>query len=107
MKAGEMRHWIRFEEMPEYPQKNEFGEAEGVPLVVHQCFAKVEALSGREFFSAEAVQSEVTHNITTRYVPGITTKQTIRFGEHKFDILSAIDPDGRGRELRIRAKELQ
>jgi SPP1 family predicted phage head-tail adaptor len=69
MKAGKLRQTIAIEratiEQDPYGQPIEGWETIGTFA------ASVEPINGREYFAAQAVQSEVTTRIRMRYVDGI------------------------------------
>lgn len=67
--------------------------------------ANVEPLNGQELFEARQLYSEVTHRITARYVPGVTTKHRVLWGTRVFDILAALNLEERNLVLEIMAKE--
>lgn len=84
-----------------------------------QVFASVEPLSGRELFTAQQTQSEITTRIRIHWRPGITelmrVKHVTSFGSPDvfdlYDIKSAIDLRSRHEELELlcvrRASEQQ
>jgi SPP1 family predicted phage head-tail adaptor len=70
----------------------------------------IAALSGRELMAAQAVQSEVSHQIELRYhpllaIPKDVAAMRIVFGTRIFNIHSAVTLDERRREMRILASE--
>ena len=50
--------------------------------------ASIEPISGREFFSASQVQSEVNTRIRIRYLEGVTPKMRYVHGSDYYDIQS-------------------
>lgn len=69
-------------------------------------WAAVEDLSGREFWAAQQVQSEVSTRVRIRYLPGVNpTMRVVHAGRH-LEITAVLDPDGRRRELQLLCKEL-
>ena len=69
-------------------------------------WARIQPVSGREFYEASQSQSEVTHKIDIRYRPGVRTDMRLRLGSRTFEIISAIDWEERHETLLIMAKEL-
>jgi SPP1 family predicted phage head-tail adaptor len=67
--------------------------------------ASIEPLSGREYFSAQAEASSVSHRIRMRYVAGVTTKMRVVFDEREFEIESVINYEERNRELILMCEE--
>lgn len=66
--------------------------------------AEVKPLSGREFWAAQATQSETTTQMRIRYAPGITTKMRVVWREAEYGIQSVI-PDERWREITLMCVE--
>ncbi len=65
-------------------------------------------ISGREFFAAETVNSEVTHKVNMRFTPStqIKPEMRIKFGARIFNIISVINFQERNTELQLLCKEL-
>ena len=59
-------------------------------------WARIRPLSGREFLSAAAINSELTHMVTIRYRAGVTAVMRLSYGGQIYNILSVGDP-GPGR----------
>jgi len=47
-------------------------------------YAKIEPGRSREFFSAKATQSELSHEIVIHYLPSVSSAMRIRFGTRYF-----------------------
>ncbi len=63
-----------------------------------QVWAKVQGLRGRELFSAQAINPQVTHKVTIRYCKGLTSAHRLLIGqdmERVLNIESVIDVDER------------
>ena len=67
-------------------------------------WAGVEPLVGREYFAADAAQSEVTAKIRMRYRPGITPQDRVVHKGRNYNIVSVIDVRSAGRELVLMVK---
>jgi SPP1 family predicted phage head-tail adaptor len=70
----------------------------------------VSPVSGRELLAAQAVQSEVTHNISVRYRPELQNPKDVAamrilFGSRVFDINASMNQDERNCLVVIQAKE--
>lgn len=102
--AGKYRHVIAIEKLDK--NKNKYGEPTNKWIEFLQVRAAIYPISGREFFSAEKVNSEVTHKINIRYIKGLTPDMRIKFGDRLFSIISIINFQERNTELQILAKEL-
>ncbi len=62
--------------------------------------------SSREFWAAYKTSSEITDLFICRYLDGVASEMRVLFDGHTYDVISAIDPDGRGIELHITCKEV-
>jgi SPP1 family predicted phage head-tail adaptor len=109
MRSGDLRQRVTF-------QSRSTGTADdGSPLtdwaeVLPNVPAAIAPLTGRELMAAQAVQSEVSHEIAIRYhpllaVPKDVAAMRIVFGARIFNIHSATTVDERRREMRILASE--
>lgn len=105
MRAGSLRHRVTLQR-----QELVFGEF-GAPLHnkvwkdVATVWASVEAVNGREFFASQQVQSEVTHKVTIRFLPGVTADMRIVHGGRVFGIVAPL-PDNRGTRLVLMCREV-
>lgn len=105
---GKMRHRITFQRFD--GTRDGFGD----PLDTadqHWCdvatrWAAIDPISGREFYAAEQSQSEVSHKVRVRYLPGITTDMRILWQGRRLKILSVIDWEERHESLLLMCKEL-
>lgn len=102
--AGKYRHVIVIEKLDK--NKNKYGEPTNKWIEFLQVRAAIYPISGREFFLAEKVNSEVTHKINIRYIKGLTPDMRIKFGDRLFSIISIINFQERNTELQILTKEL-
>lgn len=67
--------------------------------------ASIEPLSGREQITALQVQSRITHRITLRHYPGLTSHHRLKEGTRTFHIVSATNADERNRMTVVMAEE--
>lgn len=84
--SGEFRHPIAIQKLDKI--RNEYGEIIDTWVDFIEVRAAIYPLSGKDFFSAETLNSEVTHKINIRYVEGITSAMRIKFGVRYFEIIS-------------------
>lgn len=104
MRAGELRHRVTIQQKS--VTRDSFG-AETVSWTdVAVVWAAIEPLQGREFFSAQQVNAEVTTRIRIRYRSGITPAMRVLFGSRAFDIQGIINIEERNRELHLMCKEV-
>jgi SPP1 family predicted phage head-tail adaptor len=76
-------------------------------IPVATVWSAVEPLRGREFFSAQAVNSEVTTRIRIRYRPGIDRTMFFLCQGVEFEILYTINPNFENKELQLMSRERQ
>ena len=106
---GELRHRIVIQKPSDI--QNGYGEIEINTNENWTDVATVRAgiypISGKEFFAAETVNSEITHKVKIRYIEGLTSNMRIKFDERYFKIISPpIDFQEKNIELQLLCKEL-
>lgn len=103
MRAGMLRHRVTLQRF----QQGQ--DAYGGPVEtwedVATVWASLEAVSGREFFASQQVQSEVTHKVTIRFRPGVAADMRIVYGGRVFGIVAPL-PDNRGTRLVLMCREV-
>lgn len=72
---------------------------------VSTIWASIEPLGGRELMLAQAIKSESTHKVQTRYRPGVTAAMRIKYGSRIFNIQNVMDEEERHRLLIINCNE--
>lgn len=109
MRAGRLRHRVVIQRRT--GAANAFNEPTDTWSDLATVSAGVEPISGREYFAAQTVQSEVSHRVTIRYLAGITPKDRIVWTDtatdvaRYFDIRAVIDRDERHREMHLMCVE--
>ena len=108
MRIGRLRHRLTLQRRTS--SENAFNEASTSYTTIATVWGAVEPISGREFFAAQQTQSEITHRVTLRYMPGITADDRILWmdggRERLFDIKSPpIDRDERHRQIELMCVE--
>ena len=84
-----------------------FGEITGeYTTVKSNVWASISPLVGKEYFSAEQVQSQVNTRIVTEYMDGILPSMIVFHGTRKFEIISVIDYKEQHRETTLMCKEI-
>lgn len=87
--------------------QNTYGEqTEDYEVVKGSIWASIVPSSGKEFFIAEQMQSEVTSKIGIEYMEGIAKDMFVTYGSRKFQIMYVINPKEQNRELILMCKEL-
>lgn len=102
MRAGKLRHTIAIERATSEP--NEIGEMIPTWAPIATVAASIEPLTGREYYAAQSLQSEVTTKIRLRHLPGILPSDRITHGAAIYDVLEVIDPEMRNIELVLMCK---
>lgn len=83
---GEFRHPITIQKVDK--KRNDYGELVEGWIDFLEIRAGIYPLNGKDFFTAETLNSEVSHKINIRYVEGITSAMRIKFGNRYFEITS-------------------
>lgn len=104
MNPGRLKHRIKFQKLSQ--SKNEFGELTGVWDDYKTVWAEVRPITGKSFFSAQQVNSEITHIVVIRHSEGIIPSMRILFKEREFEILHIMNFDEDNEALQIMCKEL-
>lgn len=105
MDFSKMRHRITFLK-PTTVTKNTMSE--NVPEYTEDrtVWAYVAPKTGREYDEAQKLRAETTYNVTTRYLPGITTDMRILFRGRILKIESVLSIGERFEQLQIVASEV-
>ena len=103
MDAGMLRHLITIQQRT--TDKNSYNELTDWQdfITVH---ASVGTLTGKEYFAAEQIQSEVTHKVIIRYAAGIKPSMRVKFGDRLFDIMYIVNFQERNIELTLMCSEV-
>jgi SPP1 family predicted phage head-tail adaptor len=68
-------------------------------------WAYIEPLSGREYFDAMQIQTEISHRVIVRYRNDITPDMRIKYGGRILEIEAVIDIGNQHRFLEILCRE--
>jgi len=103
MRIGELRHRVtlRKKEITEDALKQQSEVWTDIATV----WARIEPLSGREYFAARQENADVSVKVVIRYLPGITAETRVVFDGRVFDVLSVINPGERNISLVLMCKE--
>ena len=104
MNVGKLRHRITIQR--QVNDVNDFGAPVTSWKNVATVWADIRPLSGREYFSAQQVQSEVTTQIWLRHLDGIKPTMRVKFGKRIFEILSVLNTQERNISLQLMCKEV-
>lgn len=103
MKIGKLRHRITIQEYTE--TRDSFGAEIKNWTDKAFVYASVTPVSGREYYAASQVHSEVTAKVLIRYLPGIESTMRVLFDGRVFEILSVINTEEKNTELVLMCKE--
>lgn len=87
-------------------QRDEFGGEVGEWTPIARIWARIEPVSGTEYFQAQQVQAETVTRITVRYNPEITVMHRIRYGTKLYEIIGVSDDQTGHRATVINCKEV-
>lgn len=102
MKIGQLRHRLEIQEKKSV--KDEWGNQVSEWFTVATAWAAIEPIRGEEYWAAGA-QQETIHRVTMRYVPGVTPKHRLLFGDRILEIESTLNLEERSRLLELLCKE--
>jgi SPP1 family predicted phage head-tail adaptor len=94
-RTGEMRHRITIQATT--PTRTAKGAVVDSWSTAWTRWAKIEPLSGNELEIASKVSAEVTHEVTFRYLSGMTAEHRIVYGSRTFNVLSVRNEQERDR----------
>lgn len=101
--AGKYRNPITIQQQS--TTVNEYGE----PIQTWTTFASPKAgifpISGKQYLAAEVVESEITHQVHLRYIPGITDNMRIQYGTRTFIIITMVNFQEMNKEIQLLCKE--
>lgn len=69
-------------------------------------WGSINPISGKEYWQAQQVNSELTHNIKIRYRSGLNTKMRFLYGNRIFNILTIVNPTEKNVEFICKCKEV-
>ncbi len=103
MEIGRLRHRITL--MRQVNEINDYGATITKWESVATVWAEVKPLSGREYFSAQQVQSEITTQIWLRHLDGIKPSMRVKFGKRFLEIVAVLNTQERNVSLQLMCKE--
>ena len=106
MRAGQLRTRAEVQRIME-PRDKQGGIVPSWETIAH-VWIKMVGLRGREYWSAQQVQSDVTHGVIMRYFAGLTSKHRLRLlhSQRVLNIQSVIDVDERHAEMQLMCVEV-
>lgn len=106
MQAGQLKHKLDIE--TELYVQDTYGQPTQEWVVfLRGLWAVIEPISGREYFSSQQVNAEISHRIKIRYRAGIKPSMRVKFGDARyFNIVSVIDILEGHREIHLMCTEV-
>lgn len=105
MRAGELRHRVTIQQKT--ITQDTYGAEVETWAAVTTVWAKIEDLSGREYFAAQQVPTaQVSTRVTIRWRADVKPEMRALANGRVLDIKAALDPDGRKRELQLMCLEV-
>lgn len=104
MNPGQLRHRIIIQK--QITTQDNFGEQYEEWNDITTVWANINPISGREFFAAETVNSEITHKVRLRYREDIKPDMRISYKGRIFRIESVINEFEKNKVLQLMCKEL-
>lgn len=105
VRVGGYRHKVSLQNATR--SKNSVGEQTETWTTVANQMARIAPVKGRAYFEASGEKADITHEIRTRYNPGITLnfRDRVLFGSRTFEIRSVINDEERNREWILMCRE--
>ena len=104
MKIGNLNR--RVEVLAFFKTKDEYGGEDGEWCAVECLWAKIEPISGTEYFQANTVNAETVVKITVRYNPKITVLNRIQYQDKTYEIIGVSDEETAHRTTILNCKEM-
>lgn len=103
---GRLRHRLTIQRVTE--DQSDTGQPVQTWTDLATRWAGIQSVLGqsKEEFTGEQVTGEITHRITMRYYPGLTSKDRLLFGTRVFNIVAIDNVMELNHVLEIRAKEV-
>lgn len=103
MRSGLLRHRLEIQKRTLLPDS--FGADIPVWNTIARVWGEVKPIMGKERFTADQTQAEVSHEITLRDRRDVSAEHRILFGTRVFNIVETLRPSERHISLRIMALE--
>ena len=100
---GKLRHQISL--LKPIIVKDALGQEVEKLEIQNTVWASIEPLSGKEYFSAKQVNSEVNAKVTIRYIESLLPHWVVQFGQRIFNIQAIINLEERNKYLQLLCSE--
>lgn len=104
MDIGELNR--RVEILKYFVKRDAYGGEDGRWLPVGRVWAKIEPVSGTEYFTSQQVSGETVTKITIRFYAGLDVMHRIRYTDKLYEIIGISDADTTHRWTVINCKEM-
>lgn len=104
IRAGDLRHRVTIQVKTSVIDANGGTAGEWMDFAINVP-AAIRPLSSRELMAAQAIHATTSHEITIRYMPGISPSMRIIFNGRYFNLSRPLNTDERNIELIIPATE--
>ena len=99
MNPAQLRHRIKFQVQDLEQDKEIWND-------VLTTWANINPISGKEYYSAETINSDLTHKIRLRYRKGLTPDMRVIYNDRIFYIISVINEYEKNTMLQLMCREL-
>ena len=104
MVTGDLRHRVTIQRLS--ITKDSLGGVVETWVDFKTCWAKVQPVSGREYWEAKKANAEVSIRVTMRHTAGILPNMRLFHAARFLEIVVVRDIDERNREMVLLCKEL-
>lgn len=104
MRAGRLRHRVTIQSAT--TTVDSFGQPIETWGTFATVWAAVEPLSGREYFDAQQVQSEVSYRVRIRHLSGVVPTMRVSYDSRTLEVLAVLNIDERDREMHLMCREI-
>ena len=101
--ASKLRHRVTF--LQRVVEMDKWNQPQEMWVIFAEVWANVEPITGREYWASSQVQSEVTHRIRIRYLPGLDPSMLALFKGRVFELQPPRNVEERNQEMEILATE--
>lgn len=104
MKIGNLRHRVALQKKA--ITEDGLKQQSEVWADIATVWARIEPLSGKEYFAAKQINAEISVKLTLRYRKDVVSDMRVAFDGRIFEVLSIINPEERRESLILMCKEV-
>ena len=105
LQNGKLRHRIKIVR-PSGTQDSMGGIPQDQMTVVHDCWAQIDGLGGRDQLTSDEFMSQSNYQFVIRFFADVDAGCRIWFNSRTFQIMAVINPDQRNKMLVLMAVEI-